>query len=80
MRNLSPTILLSTLRALSWMGFIASAPHAAQPEPGPQQKWEHREAGSDVNSWGREGWKAYAVMLKVPNGDVAYFVKRPFSK
>lgn len=80
MRKLSPATILSALLALSWVGFIGSAPRAAQPEARSQQKWEYREVGSDVNSWGREGWEAYAVMMKVPNSDVSYFVKRPLLK
>jgi hypothetical protein len=79
MRKLSPAMILSGLLALSWAGFLVSAPRAAQPEAGPQQKWEYREAG-DLSDLGKDGWEAYAVAVKPRNGAISHFLKRPLSK
>jgi hypothetical protein len=80
MRKLSPAMILSVLLALSWMGFLVGAPRAAQPEAGSQQKWEYTEAGSDLASLGREGWEAYAALVKPRNGTIVHFLKRPLAK
>ena len=80
MRKLSPAKILSALLALSWIGFLVSSPRAAQPESGPQQKWEYREAGPDVNGRGAEGWKVYAVLIKPGHTEVTYFMERQLLK
>ncbi len=79
MRKLSPAMILSGLLALSWIAFLVSAPRAAQPEAGQQQKWEYREA-VDVSNLGKEGWEAYAVAIKPRSAALTYFLKRSLSK
>src|SRR4051812_44553238 len=73
----SAAMILSALLALSWVGFIASAPHAAPPESGSRQKWEYKEgAANDLENRGQDGWEAYAVVQLDSSHTARYFFKR----
>jgi hypothetical protein len=79
MRKPSALVIVSVLLALSWIGFLSGAPRAAQ-QSSPVTKWEYWQVDSNVTAAGRDGWEAYAVLIKVPQGEPTYFLKRRLEK
>jgi hypothetical protein len=79
MRTPSALTIVSVLLALSWIGFLSSAPRAAQQSP-PAKKWEYWDVDTNVSAAGRDGWEAYAVVIQTPHAEPKYFLKRPLEK
>ena len=75
MRKPSATMILSVLLALSWIGFFARSPRAAQNATG--EVWSYRRVQTEdqLAERGRDGWEAYAV-AKSDSGSTTYFLKR----
>ena len=64
MRKPSATAILSVLLALSWIGFLASSPHAQEAEKPQVQKWEYMDReplNNAIEKAGDQGWEGYAV-------------------
>jgi hypothetical protein len=76
MRKPSAAMMLSVLLALSWIGFFASQPRAAQNPTGEVWSYVRVDGEAELAKKGRDGWEAYAV--RVPQGGSAttYFLKR----
>lgn len=76
MRKPSTATFLALLLALSWVGFFASQPHAAQNPTG--EVWSYVEVTGEetLARRGRDGWEAYAVDVPQGGGATTYFLKR----
>ena len=78
MRKPSAAMILSLLLALSWIGFFATQPRAAQPPA--FVKWQYdsftdNQPGVGVNDYGKNGWEAYAITVN--KSSATYYLKRP---
>lgn len=75
MRKPSAAIILSFLLALSWVGFLASKPQAAQDNPPERWSYESTTDFNQLQERGKSGWEAFAV--SVDNGNNrTYYMKR----
>lgn len=76
MRKPSSAMILSVLLALSWLGFFASKPRAAQDQPHVQWSYQRVDGEKELSLKGKEGWEAYAVRMPESGGFVTYFLKK----
>ena len=77
MRKPSSAMILSVLLVVSWLGFFASRPRAAQEQPHVQWSYQRVDGEQQLSSMGKEGWEAYAVTMPDRHGFVTYFLKKP---
>jgi hypothetical protein len=77
MRKPSSTIILAVLLALSWLGFWASGPRAAQEVESRGRPWRYTKAESneDLAKLGEDGWEAYAV-TRTAQGRPTFWLKK----
>jgi hypothetical protein len=74
MRKPSAAFILSVLLVLSWVGFFASQPRAAQEEQVVTWLYSRVQGEKELSERGKNGWEAYAV-AKPESGLTTYFIK-----
>lgn len=75
MRKPSAAMILSILLALSWIGFFATSPRAAQNSSAIIWQYSRVDGEKELAERGRQGWEAYAVD-KPQSGYTTYFLKK----
>lgn len=75
MRKPSAAMILSILLALSWIGFFAGSPRAAQNSSTIIWQYSRVDGEKELAERGRQGWEAYAVH-RPESGTATYFLKK----